>query len=38
MMNEVKLIDCMEYMKTVPDKYYSWRLLTLRMGLGCKIQ
>ena len=20
-MNEVKLIDCMEYMKTVPDKY-----------------
>ena len=22
-MNEVKLIDCMEYMKTVPDKYYE---------------
>ena len=34
MMNEVKLIDCMEYMKTVPDKYYQLSSSVDRMGLG----
>ena len=33
-MNEVKLIDCMEYMKTVPDKYYQLSIVDPPYGLG----
>ena len=29
MHNEVKLIDCMEFMKTVPDKYYELAIATV---------
>ena len=34
MMNEVKLIDCMEYMKTVPDKYYELAIIDPPYGIG----
>ena len=34
MMNEVKLIDCMEYMKTVPDKYYQLSIVDPPYGIG----
>ena len=34
MMNEVKLIDCMEYMKTVPDKYYELAIVDPPYGIG----
>ena len=33
-MNEVKLIDCMEYMKTVPDKYYELSIVDPPYGIG----
>ena len=33
-MNEVKLIDCMEYMKTVPDKYYELAIVDPPYGIG----
>ncbi len=33
-MNEVKLIDCMEYMKTVPDKYYQLSIVDPPYGIG----
>jgi hypothetical protein len=29
MHNEVKLIDCMEFMKGVPDKYYELAIVTV---------
>ncbi len=32
-MNEVKLIDCMEYMKTVPDKYYELAIVDPPYGI-----
>ena len=34
MMNEVKLIDCMEYMKTVPDKYYQLSIVDPPYGIN----
>ena len=34
MMNEVKLIDCMEYMKTVPDKYYELAIVDPPYGIN----
>ena len=33
-MNEVKLIDCMEYMKTVPDKYYELAIVDPPYGIN----
>lgn len=33
-MNEVKLIDCMEYMKTVPDKYFELAIIDPPYGIG----
>ena len=33
MMNEVHLIDCMEYMKTVPDKYYELAIVDPPYGI-----
>ena len=33
-MNEVKLIDCMEYMKTVPDKYFELAIVDPPYGIG----
>ena len=37
MHNEVKLIDCMEYMKTVPDKYYELAIVDPPYGWGAKL-
>ena len=34
MMNEVKLIDCMEFMKDVPDKYYELAIVDPPYGIG----
>ena len=34
MKNEVYLIDCMEFMKGVPDKYYSLALVDPPYGIS----
>ena len=33
-MNEVKLIDCMEYMKDIPDKYFELAIVDPPYGIG----
>ena len=33
-MNEVKLIDCMEFMKGIPDKYYELAIVDPPYGIG----